>query len=47
MPLVEIVPAPWTLPEVAQKTRAIMEEIGQTPVSFTKEVPGFAVNRIQ
>lgn len=47
VPLVEIVPAPWTLPEVAQKTRAIMEEIGQTPVSFTKEIPGFAVNRIQ
>lgn len=47
VPLVEVVPAPWTKPEVAKKTRAIMEEIGQTPVSFSREIPGFAVNRIQ
>ncbi|XP_076267149.1 beta Hydroxy acid dehydrogenase 1 isoform X2 [Rhynchophorus ferrugineus] len=47
VPLVEIVPAPWTLPKVAKITRAIMEEIGQTPVSFSREIPGFAVNRIQ
>jgi len=47
VPLVEVVPAPWTLPAVAKKTREIMEEIGQTPVSFSREVPGFAVNRIQ
>lgn len=47
VPLVEVVPAPWTLPEVAKKTREIMEEIGQSPVSFSREVPGFAVNRIQ
>lgn len=47
VPLVEVVPAPWTDPEVAKKTRAIMEEIGQSPVSLTKEVPGFALNRIQ
>ncbi|CAH1994530.1 unnamed protein product [Acanthoscelides obtectus] len=47
VPLVEIVPAPWTDPEVAKKTRAIMEEVGQTPVSLSKEVPGFIVNRIQ
>ncbi|XP_060524139.1 lambda-crystallin-like [Cylas formicarius] len=47
VPLVEIVPAPWTDPEVPKKTRHIMEEIGQSPVSFTKEIPGFALNRIQ
>ncbi|XP_019873310.1 lambda-crystallin [Aethina tumida] len=47
VPLTEIVPAPWTDLAVAKKTRAIMEEIGQTPVSLAKEVPGFAVNRIQ
>ncbi|VEN54350.1 unnamed protein product, partial [Callosobruchus maculatus] len=47
VPLVEIVPAPWTDPQVPKKTRAIMEEVGQTPVSLTKEVPGFIVNRIQ
>jgi len=47
VPLVEVVPAPWTSPEVAKKTREILEEIGQTPVSFSREIPGFAVNRIQ
>lgn len=47
VPLVEIVPAPWTDPEVVKKTRAIMEEIGQSPVSLSKEIPGFALNRIQ
>ncbi|KAL3288535.1 hypothetical protein HHI36_002975 [Cryptolaemus montrouzieri] len=47
VPLVEIVPAPWTNPEVSKKTRAIMEEIGQSPVSLSREVPGFALNRIQ
>ncbi|KAL1492597.1 hypothetical protein ABEB36_010836 [Hypothenemus hampei] len=47
VPLVEIVPAPWTLPNVAKKTREIMEEIGQSPVAFSKEIAGFAVNRVQ
>ncbi|CAH0553491.1 unnamed protein product [Brassicogethes aeneus] len=47
VPLIEIIPAPWTDLAVQKKTRAIMEEIGQTPVNLTKEVPGFAVNRLQ
>lgn len=47
VPLVEIVPAPWTDKAVAKKTREIMEEIGQEPVSLSKEIPGFALNRIQ
>ncbi|KAG7299737.1 hypothetical protein JYU34_016739 [Plutella xylostella] len=47
VPLVEIVPAPWTKPEVARKTREIMLEIGQEPVSLTREIDGFVLNRIQ
>lgn len=47
VPLVEIVPAPWTKPEIAVKTRQIMEEIGQKPVSLSREIEGFALNRIQ
>ncbi|XP_026751240.1 lambda-crystallin [Galleria mellonella] len=47
VPLVEIVPAPWTRPEVAAKTREIMSEIGQAPVSLSKEIDGFVLNRIQ
>ncbi|XP_046735435.1 lambda-crystallin homolog [Diprion similis] len=47
VPLVEIVPSPWTRPEIAVATRAIMTEIGQAPVSLSREVDGFALNRIQ
>ncbi|KAJ8931313.1 hypothetical protein NQ314_015794 [Rhamnusium bicolor] len=47
VPLIEVVPAPWTDLAVAKKTRAIMEEVGQTPVSLSREVPGFVVNRLQ
>lgn len=47
VPLIEVVPAPWTDLAVAKKARAIMEEIGQTPVSLSREVPGFIVNRMQ
>lgn len=47
VPLVEIVPAPWTLPKIPEQTKAIMTEIGQKPVVFTKEIDGFALNRIQ
>lgn len=47
VPLVEIVPSPWTKPEVAIRTRELMEEIGQKPVSLSREIEGFALNRIQ
>jgi L-gulonate 3-dehydrogenase len=47
IPLVELVPAPWTDPKAVQKVRTLMEEIGQSPVTMSKELPGFAVNRIQ
>ncbi|KAI4498576.1 hypothetical protein M0802_006282 [Mischocyttarus mexicanus] len=47
VPLVEIVPAPWTRPEIPNQTKEIMTEIGQTPVVLSKEIPGFALNRIQ
>ncbi|XP_037932321.1 lambda-crystallin homolog [Teleopsis dalmanni] len=47
VPLVEIVPAPWTKPEAVKKTRALMEEIGQKPVTLSREIEGFALNRIQ
>lgn len=47
VPLVELVPAPWTLPAVAQRTRELMLEIGQKPVSLSREIEGFALNRVQ
>uniref|UniRef100_A0A336KBN1 CSON004184 protein n=1 Tax=Culicoides sonorensis TaxID=179676 RepID=A0A336KBN1_CULSO len=47
VPLVEIVPAPWTKPEYVTKTRELMTEIGQKPVTLSREIEGFALNRIQ
>ncbi|RWS30889.1 lambda-crystallin-like protein [Leptotrombidium deliense] len=47
VPLTELIPAPWTDPNVVKRTRELMLEIGQRPVTLTKEIPGFLVNRIQ
>ena len=47
VPLVEIVPAPWTRAEIPAQTKAIMVEIGQKPVVLSREIDGFALNRIQ
>ncbi|KAF7995538.1 hypothetical protein HCN44_006645 [Aphidius gifuensis] len=47
VPLVEIVPSPWTKPEISAKTKEIMTEIGQSPVVFSREIDGFALNRLQ
>lgn len=43
----ELIPAPWTNPEVTSQTKEVMSEIGQQPIVFKKEVEGFGVNRIQ
>ncbi len=47
IPLVEIVPAPWTDPAFVTQTRRLMEAVGQSPISTTREVNGFIVNRLQ
>eukprot|EP01124_Arcella_intermedia_P011866 TRINITY_DN18247_c0_g1_i1.p2 TRINITY_DN18247_c0_g1~~TRINITY_DN18247_c0_g1_i1.p2 ORF type:complete len:322 (+),score=84.26 TRINITY_DN18247_c0_g1_i1:1403-2368(+) len=47
VPLVEIVPSPWTDPSVVSKTRSIMTEVGNAPIVLKKEVLGFAQNRLQ
>lgn len=47
VPLVELVPAPWTDPDAVRRTRNLMESIGQEPVTLRKEVAGFIVNRLQ
>ncbi|EZA52294.1 hypothetical protein DMN91_006741 [Ooceraea biroi] len=47
VPLVEVVPAPWTRSDIPEKTKTIMTEIGQKPVVFSREIDGFALNRIQ
>ena len=47
IPIVEVSPAPWTAPEVVEKTRALHEKIGQVPIIVKKEVEGFILNRLQ
>ncbi|XP_058793053.1 lambda-crystallin homolog [Phymastichus coffea] len=47
VPVVEIVPAPWTRQDIPGRVREIMREIGQAPVVLSREIDGFALNRIQ
>jgi len=46
-PMVELVPAPWTTDIVRATARKVMAGVGQGPVSLNREVPGFALNRMQ
>ncbi len=47
VPVVELVPAPWTDPAVTARARAIYAAAGQSPVVLRREVDGFLVNRLQ
>lgn len=47
IPLVEIVPAPWTKPATVERATALMREVGMEPVKLTREVDGFIANRLQ
>jgi L-gulonate 3-dehydrogenase len=45
--MVELVPASWTRQDIRDDARTIMKQIGQVPVSLSREVPGFVLNRMQ
>ena len=47
IPLVEIVPTPWTLPEITNGARKFMLSVRQVPIVLRREIPGFVVNRLQ
>lgn len=47
VPVVELVPAPWTAPETVRRVRTLLESVGQEPVELTREIEGFALNRLQ
>ena len=47
VPAVEIVPAPWTDPDITQTVCDLMQRVGQSPVLLEKEIDGFVVNRLQ
>ncbi len=47
VPLVEVVPAPWTSPEAVTATMELMAAVEQVPILVRKEVQGFVLNRLQ
>jgi 3-hydroxyacyl-CoA dehydrogenase len=47
VPLVELVPTPWTSPETVEACQRLMEEVDQVPILVRKEVHGFVLNRLQ
>lgn len=47
VPVVEISPAPWTAPDVVQRTLKLHEKVGQVPITVKREVEGFVLNRLQ
>lgn len=47
IPVVELVPAPWTVTATVKSVSALMEGIGQEPVEVKREIEGFALNRLQ
>lgn len=47
VPLVELVPAPWTAPEVVAEARRLLASAGQVPIVVRREIPGFILNRLQ
>jgi L-gulonate 3-dehydrogenase len=47
VPLVEIVPTPWTSPETTALARELMVSVRQVPIVLRREVRGFIVNRLQ
>jgi 3-hydroxyacyl-CoA dehydrogenase len=44
---VELVPAPWTAPQVVARTEELMRRVGQVPIRLNREIAGFVVNRLQ
>jgi L-gulonate 3-dehydrogenase len=47
VPLVELVGAPWTAPDVIARARAIYQEVRQVPIVVRREIDGFILNRLQ
>jgi len=47
LPIVELVPTPWTTDEAVAAAREMFVATGQQPIHVKKEVPGFILSRIQ
>jgi len=47
VPAVEVVPAPWTRPEICDRVGRFLTDIGQAPIMMKREIDGFVMNRLQ
>lgn len=47
VPLVELVPAPWTDPKQIDAVFDLMTQVGQEPIRIRREIEGFVLNRLQ
>lgn len=47
IPLVELVPGSATRPDIVERVRRIIVEVGGEPVVLSKAIPGFVGNRLQ
>jgi len=47
LPVVELVPSPWTAPAVIDRSHRLFESVGQVPVRLNREIAGFVMNRLQ
>lgn len=47
IPAVEIVPAPWTRPDIVRDAADLLRAVGQSPIVMKKEIDGFVMNRMQ
>lgn len=47
VPVVELVPAPFTAPEAMARAEEVMNRCGQAPVRLAREIRGFVLNRLQ
>ena len=47
VPLVEIVPAPWSDLDLVPRIREFLDAVGQAPIVVNREIEGFILNRLQ
>ena len=47
IPAAEVVPAPWTSPEIVERARGFLVAAGQAPIVMKRELDGFVMNRMQ
>jgi 3-hydroxyacyl-CoA dehydrogenase len=47
IPAAELVPAPWTSPDTMRRAADVRTGIGLAPISMTRELDGFVMNRLQ